>query len=158
MKTIFYLIILSSLLLFSCTDKKTSNPLLNYNIELSCPCELQRDSAKERDVYKKTTNQIVPFSCTDFKNDQYKVEVLERKIMYFSNKKLLNYIDSTLNFRNIEHEKITISGLDAMVIDYGKTKEIEIFGNDYSYYLIGTSNDFLDQKFERLIKSIKISK
>ena len=129
-----------------------------YKIVLSCPCALKRDSALDKEEKQKINVNSVSYFCTDANNsDKYHLSILLKKNIEYPPEKILEAIDSALISKNVQHERKIFLNTQAMIIDYGRAKELELLPNDYmSYYLVVEATDSLDSKFNKWINSIEL--
>lgn len=126
-----------------------------YYIALSCPCVLTRDTIKEYKIKTEIGNNSVSYFCTDSNSfDKYYLDILLDKSNIYSTKQIISAIDSTLTTRQIDHEIKKINYNEAVIINYGKAKELELFTEKLTYYLVVEATDSMEIKFDRLIKSI----
>jgi len=129
-----------------------------YGISMVCPCVLKRDSLAEIRLKKNGLENTIEYSCTDIANsDKYRLQFLLSKSHLYSSDQILYVIDSTLKYRAVEHERVSILGRKGIVINYRKIKELELFDYELNYYLIIEAKDSIDVKFDGYINSILLN-
>lgn len=147
----------ATVLFVSCTQ--TPDPNLQsfpeLKIAIACPCDLKRDSIQESILQEKQISNSVCYSCSDsITSDTYHFNVHARTDKRYSNEQILAEIDSLLYLWPEQHERKKILNNDAMIINHPRARELELFADKFTYYLILEAKDSLDFKFNRYINSI----
>jgi hypothetical protein len=105
----------------------------------------------------KTGNNSHSLACIDsITSDEYRMNILLENSSGYTKIEVMEAIDSTLNEKGINHERIKIQNNEAIIINYGGAVELEVLTNDLSYYFVLVSEDSVMEKFQRTIKTIDI--
>ena len=144
------------LVLISCHSKSASDVQFfpEYEITQTCPCQLVRDTAQENNIKRANGVDLYSYSCKQNDSIIYHFDVIINKERTYTIEQILTAIDSTLISKSISHKRLLYNNKQAIMIDYGTTKELEVLTDAYSYYFVLQSQDTTGRNFNNWINSV----